>query len=91
MPWTGKLEKPGFEAQRQYPEAISKQQIAEEIPLSWRADSEWQNKVFPKQPRNDPWTHTRYNIQPCLVERDAKPSNLCEFLLKFYIYCMLYS
>jgi hypothetical protein len=37
-------------AQRQYPEEISKQQIAEEIPLSWRADSEWQNKVFPKQP-----------------------------------------
>jgi hypothetical protein len=39
MPWTGKQDKPGLEAQRQYPEDISKQQIAEEIPLSWRADS----------------------------------------------------
>jgi hypothetical protein len=39
MPWTGKQEKPGLQAQREYPEAVSKQQIAEEIPLSWRADS----------------------------------------------------
>jgi hypothetical protein len=77
MPWTGKQEKLGFEAQRQYPKEISKQQIAEEIPLSWRADSEWQqNKVFPKQPRNDPGSHTRHNMLPCFVERDAKPSSL---------------
>jgi hypothetical protein len=39
MPWTGKQEASALVAQRQYPEETSKQQIAEEIPLSWRADS----------------------------------------------------
>lgn len=39
MPWKGKIEEPGLVAQRQYPEEIAKQQIAEEIPLRWRADS----------------------------------------------------
>jgi hypothetical protein len=39
MPWTSRQDKPGLQAQRQYPEEIAKQQIAEEIPLSWRADS----------------------------------------------------
>lgn len=38
MPWTSKVEKPGLQAQRQYPEEISKKQVAEEIPLSWRGD-----------------------------------------------------
>jgi hypothetical protein len=39
VPWTSKTEKAGLMAQRQYPEEIAKQQIAEEIPLNWRADS----------------------------------------------------
>jgi hypothetical protein len=39
MPWTSERDSHGLQAQRQYPEGISKQQIAEEIPLSWRADS----------------------------------------------------
>ena len=39
MPWSSKLEKPGLQAQRQYPQEIAEKQIAEEIPLSWRADS----------------------------------------------------
>ena len=39
MPFVGLEEKTGLVAQRQYPEPIAKQQIAEEIPVSWRADS----------------------------------------------------
>jgi hypothetical protein len=38
MPWKGTLEKDGFEAQRQYPLAISEKQIEEEIPVSWKKD-----------------------------------------------------
>jgi hypothetical protein len=39
MPWTGQQDKPGSQAQRQYPETIAEKQIAEEIPISWHADS----------------------------------------------------
>ena len=39
MPWKSQLEKDGFEAQRQVPPEISKKQIEEEIPLSWKADN----------------------------------------------------
>jgi hypothetical protein len=39
MPWSSKVEKPGLQAQRQYPQEVAEKQIAEEIPLSWRADS----------------------------------------------------
>jgi hypothetical protein len=37
MPWKSTL-KDGFEAQRQVPPEISKRQIEEEIPVSWKAD-----------------------------------------------------
>jgi hypothetical protein len=39
MPWKSTIEKTGFEAQRQYPLEISKKQIEEEVPVSWKADS----------------------------------------------------
>jgi len=39
MPWKSVLEKQGFEAQRLYPPEISKKQIEEEIPVSWKADN----------------------------------------------------
>ena len=39
MPWKSTLEKDGFEAQRQVPPEISKKQIEEEIPVSWKADN----------------------------------------------------
>lgn len=38
MPWKSTL-KDGFEAQRQVPPEISKKQIEEEIPVSWKADN----------------------------------------------------
>jgi hypothetical protein len=39
MPWKSILEKQGFEAQRLYPPEISRKQIEEEIPVSWKADN----------------------------------------------------
>ena len=38
MPWKSTLGKDGFEAQRQVPPEISKRQIEEEIPVSWKQD-----------------------------------------------------
>jgi len=39
MPWKSTLEKQGFEAQRLYPPEISRKQIEEEVPVSWKADN----------------------------------------------------
>ena len=39
MPWKSEKEQQGFKAQREVPPEVSKRQIEEEIPVSWKADN----------------------------------------------------
>jgi hypothetical protein len=63
MPWKSQLEKDGFEAQRQVPPEISKKQIEEEIPLSWKADNMLWGYVQARAARIWVWDKTYLNYK----------------------------
>jgi len=77
MPWTGKQDRSGLQAQREYPEEISKQQIAEEIPQQRkRAAQKFQNKDMLKI-----HFHTYRHWHATMLQRQTRDKGFVQMML----------